>query len=78
MGSEVEEIARGMRRELIRNIAIAPVVLFVRIPLALTHAALVKMADVLMAIGDHVPGMRLDYYREWRRVRNKIGSATHE
>lgn len=72
MTSEAREIAGNMRREMLRNIAIAPVVLLVRLPLALVFVSLEWVCAALEWGGGYLPGFRLDYYRYLKRHRAEL------
>ena len=61
------EIKAGMRREMLRNIAVSPFVLLVRLPLALVFVPLERLASVVERLCWHLPGWRFDYWRYWRK-----------
>ena len=63
------ELFAGMRRELCKNILIAPIVLFVRLPIGLVYMALSWAVDALEWLGDYVPGWRFGYFKAYRKSR---------
>lgn len=66
------ELIAGMRRELFRNILVAPIVLLVRLPAGLIYAILSGLVEALERLGDHLPGWRLDYLKALRNHRRDI------
>lgn len=65
------ELIAGARRELLRNIAVAPVVLLIRLPLGLIYIPLVAIAEALEWANGWLPGWRRDYAQELRKHRSK-------
>ena len=65
-----DELIAGARREMLRNIMIAPIVLFVRLPLGLIYATASLLCEWLNRIGRYVPGWRRDYAQALRHHRS--------
>lgn len=61
------ELIAGMRRELLKNILISPIVLLVRLPIGLVYAVLSGLVEALEWLGDYIPGWRLDYWHAFRK-----------
>lgn len=55
------DMIRAARRELLRNIALAPFVLLVRVPIALLGIICGKVHDALFRLSDWMPGWTCDY-----------------
>ena len=64
-----EQIAKGMRRELLKNILIAPIILFIRLPIGLVYAVLSGLIEAIERLGDYIPGWRFDYFNAFKKQR---------
>ena len=70
-----DELVAGARREMLRNILIAPIVLLIRLPLGLIYASLDGVSQFLMWADTWLPGWRRDYAQALRRERNRSHDA---
>lgn len=70
-----EALVKGARREWLRNIAIAPVVLLVRLPFALVFVSLGRICEAAEWVGGFLPGFRIDYIRALRRHRKRRSAS---
>lgn len=64
-----DELVAGARREMLRNILIAPIVLFIRLPLGLLYASIGAITSALEWANDWLPGWRRDYAQALRHHR---------
>lgn len=67
------ELIAGYRREWLHNIAVAPVVLLIRLPLGLTYASLDAITEALDWANGWLPGWRRDYAQALRRHQMAVG-----
>ena len=70
------ELIAGARRELARNIAIAPIVLCLRLPMGLSYMVLSLVTDALEWAGTRIPGWRTDWAYALRRHRFEASLPT--
>ena len=62
-----EELRAAMIRELVYNIAVAPIILLIRLPIALLAFTVRQVGEALGNVVSALPGWRIDYYRYWRK-----------
>ena len=70
-----DELIAGARREMLRNIMIAPIVLLVRLPLGLIYASLGGVTKALEWADTWLPGWRRDYAQALRHERSQSHDA---
>ncbi len=70
METEAELVA-GLKREILYNIAVTPIVLFVRIPLGLVYAAAIIVTGAIDRIDSWLPGWKRDFSSALRRFRKR-------
>ena len=66
----------GMRRELAKNILVAPIVLLVRLPLGLVCATTNALAEAMERVVGYIPGWRFDYWKALCQHRKR--QSAHE
>ena len=66
-----QELIAGARREMLRNIAVAPLVLLIRLPLGLIYGIATTIIDALDWANGWLLGFRMDYAKALRAYRKR-------
>ena len=62
-----EELRASMIRELAINVLVSPIVLLIRLPIALLALSLQFAGELLGKVIMALPGFRIDCYQYWRK-----------